>query len=104
MNLVRCLFVAILAGMFLFPPAVSPQDPTANATADDLSRGKRLYVAQCSLCHGARYVRVNVPFEHRAKFEPADLAARNQHRLNDVYHKKRHSRNRDAGDLESERQ
>jgi cytochrome c oxidase cbb3-type subunit III len=52
MNPVRCLFVAILAGMFLFPLAASSQDPAANPTADDLARGKRLYVAQCSLCHG----------------------------------------------------
>lgn len=52
MNPARYLFVAILAGMFLYPLADSPQDPAANPTADDLVRGKRLYVAQCSLCHG----------------------------------------------------
>jgi cytochrome c oxidase cbb3-type subunit 3 len=52
MNQVRCLFVAFLVGMFLFPPAALSQDPAANLNADDLARGKRLYVAQCSLCHG----------------------------------------------------
>lgn len=52
MNQIRCLFITVFAAAFLFPMAAAPQDTTANPTAEDLARGKRLYVAQCALCHG----------------------------------------------------
>ncbi|MFN0108629.1 MAG: c-type cytochrome [Blastocatellia bacterium] len=52
MNQIRYLFITLFAAAFLFPMAVAPQDPAANLSFEDLARGKRLYVAQCALCHG----------------------------------------------------
>lgn len=52
MNQIRCLFITLFAAAFLFPMAAASQDQTANLSFADLARGKRLYVAQCALCHG----------------------------------------------------
>jgi cytochrome c oxidase cbb3-type subunit 3 len=45
-----CLFALFVAAAIA--AARSGQDPVAALTADDLARGKRLYVGQCALCHG----------------------------------------------------
>jgi putative heme-binding domain-containing protein len=52
MNQIRCLFITLFATAFLFPIAAESQDPVANLSFEDLARGRRLYVAQCALCHG----------------------------------------------------
>lgn len=52
MNRIRCLFIALFVTAFLFPSTAAPQNPSSSPTGDDLARGKRLYVAQCALCHG----------------------------------------------------
>src|SRR5262245_37625593 len=65
-----CLFA------FFFAAAIAAarpgQDPIAALTADDLARGKRLYVGQCALCHGIEGVggrgpALNQPALRRAK-------------------------------------
>lgn len=76
MNQVRYLFFALFAGALLFPLAAASQDSKASPTADDLARGKRIYVAQCALCHGIEGVggrgpSLNLPSLRRA----ADTAA-----------------------------
>jgi putative heme-binding domain-containing protein len=58
----------LIAGLSFFPRAVRPQD---NLSADDLARGKRIYVAQCALCHGIEGVggrgpSLNLPSLRRA--------------------------------------
>jgi cytochrome c oxidase cbb3-type subunit III len=71
MNQVRYLFVALFAGALLFSLAAASQDSTASPAADDLARGKRIYVAQCALCHGIEGVggrgpSLNLPSLRRA--------------------------------------
>ena len=71
MNQVRYLFIALFAGAGLFPLAAASQDSKASPTTDDLARGKRIYVAQCALCHGIEGVggrgpSLNLPSLRRA--------------------------------------
>lgn len=71
MHQVRYLFVALFAGALLFPLAAASQDSTASPTAAELARGKRIYVAQCALCHGIEGVggrgpSLNLPSLRRA--------------------------------------
>src|SRR5262245_49835504 len=65
--LLSVLLTAGLAG------AQSPPlpDPMATLTADDLTRGRRLFVNQCALCHGidgagGKGPALNQPTLHRA--------------------------------------
>lgn len=73
-----CLFALIsVAALGAARPG---QDPIASLTADDLAHGKRLYVGQCSLCHGIEGVGGRGP----ALNQPASLRAKDNFALYSV--------------------